>query len=82
MDLVKKEVFTILVGGSAGNGVKKIGAAASSFFASLGRHVFEMEDYQSLIKGGHNFCVVSTVLDPIYSHYEKRDLIVALDERS
>jgi hypothetical protein len=49
---VKKEVFTILVGGSAGNGVKKIGAVASSFFASLGRHVFEMEDYQSLIKGG------------------------------
>ena len=82
MDLVKKEVFTILVGGSAGNGVKKIGAVASSFFASLGRHVFEMEDYQSLIKGGHNFCVVSTALDPIYSHYEKRDLIVALDERS
>ncbi|BAL80311.1 putative 2-oxoglutarate ferredoxin oxidoreductase alpha subunit [Caldisericum exile AZM16c01] len=82
MDIVKKEVFTVLVGGSAGNGVKKIGAVLSSFFASMGRHAFEMEDYQSLIKGGHNFCVVSTSIEPIYSHYEKKDIIVTLDERS
>jgi len=34
------------------------------------------------LRPGHNFCAVSTALDPIYSHYEKRDLIVALDERS
>ncbi|MGC9125375.1 MAG: 2-oxoacid:acceptor oxidoreductase family protein, partial [Caldisericaceae bacterium] len=41
-----------------------------------------MEDYQSLIKGGHNFCSVSTSLSPILSHYSKADVIVALDDRS
>ncbi|MGC8575546.1 MAG: 2-oxoacid:acceptor oxidoreductase subunit alpha [Caldisericum sp.] len=82
LDSSKKDIFTILVGGSAGNGVKKIGAVLSSFFSNMGRYAFEMEDYQSLIKGGHNFCVVSTSTEPIFSHYEKKDVIVALDERS
>ncbi|MFU2158243.1 hypothetical protein [Caldisericum sp. AR60] len=42
MDSSKKDIFTILVGGSAGNGVKKIGAVLSSFFSNMGRYAFEM----------------------------------------
>jgi 2-oxoglutarate ferredoxin oxidoreductase subunit alpha len=79
---IKKETFTLLTGGSAGNGVKKVGSVASYIFSNWGRYVFEMEDYQSLIKGGHNFCSVSTSLNPILSHYHKADLIVALDDKS
>ncbi len=36
----------------------------------------------SLIKGGHNFSVVSTSTRWISSHYMKADLIVNLDKRS
>jgi 2-oxoglutarate ferredoxin oxidoreductase subunit alpha len=79
---MKKEVFTFIVGGKAGAGVKKAGNVASHLFASMGRRVFQMDDYQSLIKGGHNFSVISTSTDTIYSHYMKADLIVALDGRS
>jgi 2-oxoglutarate ferredoxin oxidoreductase subunit alpha len=77
-----KEVFTFLVGGKAGEGVKKSGSVAARLFADMGRHVFEMDDYQSLIKGGHNFSVVSTAKTQITSHYMKADLVVAPDERS
>jgi 2-oxoglutarate ferredoxin oxidoreductase subunit alpha len=76
------DVFTFMVGGKAGQGVKKAASAVSGLFASMGRHVFQMDDYQSLIRGGHNFSIVSTSLREITSQYGKADLIVALDRRS
>jgi len=76
------EVFTFLVGGRAGQGVKKAGEVASRLFARLGRHVFQMDDYQSLIRGGHNFSVVSTAVREVTSHSMRADLVVALDGRS
>lgn len=79
---MKKELFTFLVGGSAGEGVKKAGLTASSLFARSGRQVFQMDDYQSLIKGGHNFSVVTTSNTKVFSHYMNADLVVALDALS
>jgi len=79
---MKDDVFTFLVGGKAGQGIKKTGSVAAHLFSSMGRQVFEMEDYQSLIRGGHNFSVVSTSTRRITSHYMKADLVVALDKRS
>jgi 2-oxoglutarate ferredoxin oxidoreductase subunit alpha len=78
----KNEVFTYLVGGKAGEGVKKAGTVAMNMFARMGRAAFEMDDYPSLIRGGHNFSVVSTALDTITSHYMKADLLIHHDERS
>ena len=75
-------VFTFLVGGKAGEGVKKAGSVAASLFVSMGRHAFEMDDYQSLIRGGHNFSVVTTATRKVTSHYLQGDVVVCLDERS
>ncbi len=76
------EIFTYIIGGKAGEGVKKAGAAAANLFSKMGRKTFKMDDYQSLIRGGHNFSAVSTSIDDIYSHYMEADLIVNLDDRS
>ncbi len=38
------DVFTFLVGGKAGEGVKKAGSVAAHIFSSIGRHVFQMDD--------------------------------------
>ncbi len=43
------DVFTFIVGGKAGEGVKKAGSVAAHIFSSLGRHVFQMDDYMSII---------------------------------
>ena len=75
-------VFTFLVGGKAGEGVKKAGSVAAHIFSSLGRHIFQMDDYMSLIRGGHNFSVVSTLTNWISSHYMKANLVVNFDKRS
>ena len=76
------DLFTFIVGGKAGQGVKKTGAVASRFFIEQGRQVFQMDDYMSLIRGGHNFSVVSTSTSWISSHYMNADLIIAFDKRS
>jgi len=79
---LREDLFTFLVGGEAGHGVKKAGSVAAGIFARMGRGVFQMDDYQSLIRGGHNFSVVSTAAGEISSHYLKANLTVALDARS
>jgi 2-oxoglutarate ferredoxin oxidoreductase subunit alpha len=79
---MKSDVFTFIVGGKAGEGVRKAGSAAARLFVTMGRQVFNMDDYGSLIKGGHNFSVVSTAKREITSHYIKADLVVAPDKRS
>ncbi len=76
------EVFTFLVGGKAGQGVRSAGSTAASIFNEMGRGVFQMDDYPSLIRGGHNFSVVSTARGEISSHYMEAQLIVALDRHS
>jgi 2-oxoglutarate ferredoxin oxidoreductase subunit alpha len=79
---MSKDVFTFLVGGKAGEGVKKAGSVAAHIFSSIGRHVFQLDDYMSLIRGGHNFSVISTSKRLISSHYMKANLVVNFDKRS
>ncbi len=74
--------FTFLVAGEAGHGVRRAGNVAADFFGGLGRYTFQMDDYQSLIRGGQNFGVVTSSPSPVYSHYMRSDLVVALDARS
>jgi len=77
-----RDVFTFLVGGQAGQGVKSAAGAVSEVLAGLGRETFQLDDYQSLIRGGHSFSVVSSSTGRISSHHARANLIVALDARS
>lgn len=79
---MRRDTFTYLVGGKAGEGVKKAGSVAASHFAAAGRRVFQLDDYQSLIRGGHNFSVVTSATREVTSHHMSADLVVALDARS
>lgn len=80
--MAAQELFTFLVGGQAGQGVKSAAAGASAILAGLGRETFQTDDYQSLIRGGHSFSIVSSRPGPVSGRYRKADLIVALDARS
>ncbi len=74
--------FTFLVGGEAGHGVRRAGIVTADYCGARGRHAFQLDDYQSLIRGGHNFSVVTSSPQPVCSQYERADLVVALDRRS
>ncbi len=77
-----KELFTFMVGGKAGEGVKKAGQAAARLFVDMGRQVFQSDEYESLIKGGHNFSTVTTGMRQVTGTYLKADVVVCLDKRS
>jgi 2-oxoglutarate ferredoxin oxidoreductase subunit alpha len=79
---MKKDLFTVIIGGKAGQGTNKAGSVAAHLFSDMKRDVFQMNDYPSLIRGGHNFSVVSSSVGPIRSHYLEANLIVALDKKS
>ncbi len=74
--------FTILIGGKAGEGVKKSAQVIAEVLCSEGRYTFQMDDYQSLIKGGHNYSVVTSDLEEVFSTYSHADIIICFDQRS
>jgi 2-oxoglutarate ferredoxin oxidoreductase subunit alpha len=72
----------ILIGGKAGQGPNVLSEVVAQGLISAGFFVFYSRDYQSLIRGGHNFNLVSFSDKPIYSNSSKTDLLVCLDENT
>ncbi|MCD6477755.1 MAG: 2-oxoacid:acceptor oxidoreductase subunit alpha [Candidatus Aenigmarchaeota archaeon] len=72
--------FSILIGGEAGDGVKQAGLIVAKIFNELGYHIFVYDDYQSLVRGGHNFSIIRISDEKILTHKDHVDLIVALNQ--
>ena len=72
--------FSILIGGEAGQGVAKTSLSLSKALTQIGYYTFVYRDYPSLIKGGHNFDVVTISNEPVYSQESKYDLILAFNQ--
>ncbi|MDY7032807.1 MAG: hypothetical protein SVY10_12980 [Thermodesulfobacteriota bacterium] len=53
-----KEI-SILVGGKTGDGIKEAGLTIAGLLNRLGYRFFLYDEYPSLVKGGHNFNVIS-----------------------
>jgi len=72
--------YSVLVGGEAGQGSRKLGLLIGKLFSSYGYNVFIYDDYQSLIRGGHNFSQIRASEKKVLTHREKVDFLLALDE--
>ena len=72
--------FSILIGGAAGKGSRKAGLVIAKLFSELGYRIFIYDDYQSLIRGGHNFSQIRASKEKVLSHRRKIDFLLALDE--
>ena len=75
-----KKDFSILIGGAAGMGSRKAGLVIAKLFSGLGYRIFIYDDYQSLIRGGHNFSQIRASNEKVLSHRKKIDFLLALDE--
>jgi 2-oxoglutarate ferredoxin oxidoreductase subunit alpha len=71
--------FNILIGGKAGQGINKVSEILSKVLTSYGYFIFNYRDYQSLIRGGHNFNILSFSDEWIGSYESMIDFLVALD---
>ena len=74
--------YSIKIGGEAGQGIQTIGDTLGHVFARSGHHVFTNQDYESRIRGGHNFYQIRLSDRPIMAPKEAMDIIVALDKES
>ncbi|MGV8082540.1 MAG: 2-oxoacid:acceptor oxidoreductase subunit alpha [Coriobacteriia bacterium] len=69
----------IRIGGPAGFGIKAAGQTLARVFARAGYRTFDLTEYPSLIKGGHNTYHLRVSEDEIFSHVIATDILVALD---
>lgn len=74
--------YTIKIGGEAGQGIQTIGDTLARVFSRTGYHVFTHQDYESRIRGGHNFFQIRFSDKPVMSSRMKIDILVALDKES
>ena len=71
--------INILIGGRAGQGINKISQIVSQLMSSRGYFTFNYRDYPSVIRGGHNFNILSISDERIGSHETIIDGIIAMD---
>jgi len=74
--------LNILIGGKAGQGINKVSEIVSAVLVKHGYFTFNYRDYPSLIRGGHNFNVLSVSDNRVGSIESKLDIIVAMDEKT
>jgi len=74
--------YTIKIGGEAGQGIQTIGDTLGLVFSRTGYHVFTHQDYESRVRGGHNFFQVRFSDHPVTASRDRVDIVVALDKDS
>lgn len=74
--------YTIKIGGEAGQGIQTIGDTMSKVFSRSGFHIFSHQDYESRVRGGHNFYQIRLSDEPVTSSKDTIDILVAMDKES
>jgi 2-oxoglutarate/2-oxoacid ferredoxin oxidoreductase subunit alpha len=71
--------LSVRVGGQAGDGIASIGEAVARCFSRLGLHVFGLNAYQSVIRGGHVWFQARASDRRVFSQGDGADVLYALD---
>ena len=74
--------YSIKVGAEAGGGIQTISDSLGRVFSRMGYHVFVNQDYESRIRGGHNFFQLRFSDKPVIAPRERINILIALDKAS
>jgi len=77
-----KNRLTWKIGGKAGEGIMATGLIFSQSCSRGGLHVFDINEYPSLIKGGHNSMQVRVEGREIFSQVKSVNVLVALNKET
>ena len=72
--------FALAIGGEAGQGIATPGNIMARLFIRRGLHLNAYNAFQSIVRGGHIFLTIRVSEEPIYTHGDKLDLIVCLNQ--
>ena len=76
----EKYDLALAIGGEAGQGIATPGDILARIFVRRGLHLNAYNAYQSIIRGGHIFLIVRVSDQEIYSHGDKLDLLLCLNQ--
>ncbi len=74
--------YSIRIGGEAGQGIDTIGSILGKLFTRAGYYVFTHQDFESRVRGGHNFFQMRFSDRPLSASQDVIDILVALDRTS
>lgn len=74
--------WNIICGGPAGQGPNFLANLITQGLIEKGFFVFTAREYESRIRGGHNYNTITFSDEELYSNSDEVDLLVALDELS
>src|SRR5882672_9547662 len=72
--------LAIAIGGAAGQGIATPGNILALILVRRGLHVNVYDAYQSIIRGGHIFLTLRTSDQPVLTHGDKLDVLIALNQ--
>lgn len=74
--------INLMVGGQAGQGVQTIGFILAKALARAGLYIFADQDYESRIRGGHNFYRVRASDAEVQAPADDLDVLIAMDQNT
>jgi 2-oxoglutarate ferredoxin oxidoreductase subunit alpha len=74
--------LNVMVGGEAGQGVQSVGFILAKVFARGGYYVFADQDYESRVRGGHNFYRIRVQESEVVAIAELIDILIALNKET
>ncbi len=75
-------MYNLLIGGAAGQGIETTAAILERLLKRSGYYVFTIRDFMSRVRGGHNFSLIRFDTKPVYSHSDRLDGIIAMDDET
>ncbi|HLY77627.1 MAG TPA: 2-oxoacid:acceptor oxidoreductase subunit alpha [Thermoplasmata archaeon] len=74
--------ISVRTGGAAGDGIASVGEVLGKALSRMGLHVFGLNAYQSVIRGGHVWFQARASSDPIHSQGDQADVLFALNKET
>ena len=74
--------YNIMVGGEAGQGVQSVGAVLARVLAKRGFNIFADQDYESRVRGGHNFFRIRVKDGEVLALSPQLDILIALNKET
>lgn len=74
--------ITVKIGGEAGQGIQTVGQLLALTCRHSGLYALGFNDFESRIRGGHNFFQLRISDSPVFAPSEKVHILVAMDDKS
>ena len=80
--MVNQNIFTLKIGGQAGQGIKSAGLMLAKVATRSGYYTYTYTEYPSLIRGGHNVMQINVSSEEVTAPSKKTDFLIALNQQT